>query len=107
MAEPYSVYLIRCSNGDLYTGIAIDVQRRLREHQCGRRGARFLRGRGPLELVYQRPIGDRSRALQLEYRIKRLAREQKEALVGGHVTLGELVPDVCCEPDQASGVARG
>lgn len=83
------LYLLRCANGDLYTGITTDVERRLARH-AGNRGARRLRGKGPLQLVYSHPVGDRSRALRLEYRVKQLSRAQKEALVAGKRPLPEL-----------------
>lgn len=80
----WSVYLIRCRDGTLYTGIAIDVCRRLAEHRLGGgRGSRYLSGRGPLRLVFQRPVGGLSLALRLEHRIKRLPRARKERLVRG------------------------
>lgn len=77
----YSVYLVRCRDGSLYTGIAIDVARRLAEHEQGARGAKYLRGKGPFELVLQRQIGDRSLATRVEHRIKQLPREQKQQLL--------------------------
>ncbi|MBY6185755.1 GIY-YIG nuclease family protein [Marinobacter hydrocarbonoclasticus] len=76
------LYLIRTRAGHLYTGITTDVDRRFSEHQQGApKGARALRGKGPLTLVYQSPAGQRSTALKLEYRIKRLTKAQKEALI--------------------------
>lgn len=74
----WSIYLLRCSDGSLYTGIATDVSRRLAEHEEGARGAKYLRGRGPLELVFHQEIGDRSLASKIEQRVKRLPRECKE-----------------------------
>lgn len=85
----YSLYLLRCGDGSLYTGIAIDVERRLREHQNGA-GAKYLRGRGPLRIEFCAPVGNHARALRLEHRVKRLARSAKEALIAGRVTLDEL-----------------
>jgi putative endonuclease len=82
----WHLYLIRCADGSLYTGITTDVQRRLDEHRHNR-GARRLRGRGPLELVYSLPVGDRSRALRIEHRVKRLKRAAKEALIAGRLSL--------------------
>lgn len=80
----WSVYLVRCSDNSLYTGIATDVARRFAEHQAqGTRTARYLRGRAPLTLVFQCPAGDRSAALKLEYRIKQLSRADKLRLVAG------------------------
>ncbi len=78
----WSVYIVRCRDGALYTGIATDVSRRLSEHVRGDgRGAKYLRGRAPLRLVFVRRIGSRARAQKLEYRIKTLRRAQKEALI--------------------------
>ena len=73
----YSVYLVRCRDGSLYTGIATDVARRIAEHEDGAKGAKYLRGRGPLTLVYQQEIGDRSLASKIESRIKRLSSAEK------------------------------
>jgi len=73
----YSVYLVRCRDGSLYTGIATDVSRRLAEHEDGARGAKYLRGKGPLTLVFQQEIGDRSLASKIESRIKRLSSAEK------------------------------
>ena len=78
--EAWSVYLIRNARGDLYAGIAKEVERRLELHRAGR-GAKALRGRGPLELVYRRKLGDRSLALRVEHGLKRLVKREKEALV--------------------------
>jgi putative endonuclease len=65
----YSLYILRCRDGSLYTGIALDVARRLEEHRQGVRGAKYLRGRRPVELVYEQPAGDRAAAQRLEYRV--------------------------------------
>ncbi|QCF26673.1 GIY-YIG nuclease family protein [Hydrocarboniclastica marina] len=83
--------MIRCRQGQLYTGITTDVERRLREHSGGPRGARFLRGRGPLILAYQASVGDRRDALRAEYRVKQLSRVQKEALIQGRLDLRALL----------------
>lgn len=80
------LYLVRCKDGSLYTGISTDVQRRFTDHQQNR-GARRLRGQGPLELVYSKPVGDRSLALRVEHRVKRLSRAEKEKLVRGESSL--------------------
>lgn len=91
-ADAYSLYLVRCADGSFYTGIATDVQRRLLEHQNGRRGSKYLRGKGPLTLHFEQIIGDRSLASRLEWRVKRMPaaekadrkvlRQQIEALLG-------------------------
>ena len=77
----WHVYMVRCGDGSLYTGIATDVARRLETHEAGK-GAKYLRGRGPLSLVYTEPAPTRSEALRAEARIKRLPRARKEALAG-------------------------
>lgn len=86
----WSVYLICCGDDSLYTGISTDVHRRLAEHQRGApRGARYLRGRGPLRLIFQTEAGDRASASRLEYRVKRLSREEKLKLATGLLSLTE------------------
>ena len=80
------LYLVRCADGSLYTGISTDVARRIEAHRLNR-GARRLRGRGPLELVYANPLGNRSEAQRVEYRVKRLSRHDKERLVRGEFGL--------------------
>ncbi|MEC5126004.1 GIY-YIG nuclease family protein [Verrucomicrobiales bacterium BCK34] len=72
------VYMIRCADGSLYCGIATDVARRFAEHEEGApRGAKYTRGKGPLELVFQKEIGTRSEASKEELRIKRLSKKAK------------------------------
>jgi len=78
----WHVYIIRASDGSLYTGITTDVERRFNEH-CGTpKGARFFRGRQPLEVVYTENHPDRSSALRREYVIKGLSRDLKLELIG-------------------------
>lgn len=82
----WHLYLIRCNDGSLYTGITTDVQRRLEAHRRNR-GARRLRGRGPLELVYACAVGERGQAQRVEYRVKLLSRVDKERLIRGELPL--------------------
>lgn len=63
---------------------------RLEEHRSGKRGAKYLRGRAPFELVFETAIGDRSAALQLEYRVKQLGRAEKIELINGQ----RVLPDI-------------
>lgn len=78
------VYIIKCADGSLYTGVATDVDRRFEEHEAGApKGAKYTRGKGPLELVYQREVGTRSEACKEELRVKSLSKEQKLALIAG------------------------
>lgn len=97
MNDSYHLYMIRTARGSLYTGITTDVPRRFAEHQAGPpRGARALWGKGPLQLVYQQPVGDRARASRLEWRVKRWTRQHKEALIRGERDLpdcGLEIPD--------------
>ena len=78
----WSLYLIRCADNTLYTGISTDVARRFADHQQGNaRAAKYLRTRQPLQLCLQVGIGDRSLALRAEHRVKQLSKADKEALV--------------------------
>jgi putative endonuclease len=86
----WSVYILRCGDGSLYTGIATDVLRRIREHENGVKGSRYLRGRGPLALVFQTELGDRSLASRAELRIKRLTKRAKEELITARRMTGLL-----------------
>ena len=72
----YWVYILRCADGTLYTGITNDVPRRLAAHNSGR-GAKYTRGRGPVELVYREACGEKSAALRREAAVKRLSREEQ------------------------------
>ncbi len=89
--KQWSLYMVRDGSGRLYTGISTDVTRRLAEHQAGK-GARALRGRGPLQLVWQQEIGEQSCALRLEYRLKQWPKARKEALILGQASLPGLAP---------------
>ena len=80
MANTWKLYILRCGDGSLYTGITTDVERRLETHRSGK-GAKYTRGRGPLELVYREECGDHSAALKRELEIKKLPREEKEELI--------------------------
>ena len=74
------VYLLRCADGTLYTGYAVDPARRLRLHNAGR-GAKYARARRPAVLVYQEACPDKSSALRREAAIKKLSHAEKEALI--------------------------
>jgi putative endonuclease len=84
------LYLVRCRGGSLYTGIATDVDRRLAEHRAGK-GAKYLRGRGRLKLVYKQRIGNRAAALKIEMRIKKWPKEKKERLAAAGAGLEEMM----------------
>ena len=74
------VYMLRCKDGSLYTRWTNDLEHRLAMHSSGR-GAKYTRGRGPLELVYSEELPDKEAALRRECAIKKLRREQKLALL--------------------------
>lgn len=76
----WHLYLLRCGDGTLYCGIALDVAARLKRHQEGK-GAKYTRGRGPLELVYEEVCGTKSLALQRERIVKRMPRAAKLGLM--------------------------
>lgn len=74
------LYMIRCKGGVLYTGITTDIDRRFAQHQAGK-GAKFLRGKSPLELVFHRKVGSHSAALKLEIAVKKWPKSEKEAVL--------------------------
>ena len=74
------LYILRCKDDSLYTGITTDVDKRLEAHRAGK-GAKYTRGRGPLELVYKEECADHSDALKRDLEIKRLPREEKLKLI--------------------------
>jgi predicted GIY-YIG superfamily endonuclease len=76
----WTLYIVRCRDGSLYTGITNDLERRLSMHDAGR-GARYTRGRGPVKLVYREACADRSGAARREHAVKRLTTRAKRALV--------------------------
>lgn len=80
MDKTWKLYILRCGDGTLYTGITTDVDARLSAHRNGK-GAKYTRGRLPLELVYSEECGSRSDALKREFAIKSLPRAEKEQLL--------------------------
>ena len=77
----YHLYILRCSDSTLYTGITTDLARRLSEHNHDRKGAKYTRARRPVALVYSQRYKDRSKASVAEARIKNLTRSEKLALI--------------------------
>ena len=78
----WSVYIVRCVDGTLYTGITTDVQRRLKQHNAGT-GAKYTRGRCPCILLAERIVDSRSSALRLEMYVKRQRADMKLATLNG------------------------
>lgn len=85
----WRVYMVRCADGTLYTGVATDVARRVAEHNgTGKTGARYTRTRRPVKLVYQEVAANRSAACKREYRIKQLTRPEKLQLIAAGTRAG-------------------
>ncbi|MCC6326599.1 MAG: hypothetical protein DCC43_11565 [Candidatus Brocadia sp.] len=85
------LYLIRCNQGKLYTGITTDVERRFAEHTGNdKKGAKCLRGKAPLTLVMKKKIGSKRAALRIESRVKKLSKVRKEMFVEGKIKIREL-----------------
>lgn len=79
----WTVYILECADGTLYTGITNDLERRVSEHDAGQ-GAKYTRGRGPFQLVYQESCEDRGLASKRENEIKSLDRQAKLLLIGAN-----------------------
>lgn len=76
----YTLYMVRCSDATLYTGITNNLEKRLQEHNTSDKGAKYTRFRRPVTLAYQEPCSDKSTALKREIAVKKMTRSQKEAL---------------------------
>ncbi|MDG6988440.1 MAG: GIY-YIG nuclease family protein [Nitrososphaerota archaeon] len=85
---PYYVYIVRCADGTLYTGVTTDLARRVEEHNSGR-GAKYTRGRRPVRLAFSEPAESRGRALEREAEIKKLGRSDKLALLASAPAAGQ------------------
>lgn len=77
----YYVYILKCSDTTLYTGITTDITRRVQEHNSSEKGAKYTKLRRPVELVYSEEAEDRSSASKREYAIKKLTRSEKLELI--------------------------
>lgn len=87
----WSVYIIRCGDNSLYTGISNNVLKRFKVHQSGSpQAAKYTKNRHPLQLVFSQEIGDKSAASRVEYRLKKLSKKSKELLVAGKTSLFNL-----------------
>jgi putative endonuclease len=79
----YFVYILQCADNTLYTGITTDLERRVKEHNLSKIGAKYTKTRRPVKLIYFKEFGDRSAALVEEARIKKLSRQEKIELING------------------------
>ena len=86
--KTWFLYIVKCNDDSLYTGVSNDVQRRFREHEKrGSRCSKYLRGKAPLQLVYSVAVGEKGEALRIEHRIKSLSRKDKERLIRGALSI--------------------
>lgn len=83
----WTVYILRCADGSLYTGITNNISRRVLEHNNSPRGASYTRGRRPVALAYTVAVADRSAASQLEAWIKSKDRKTKESIISHKISL--------------------
>ena len=79
--EIWFVYMVRCCDGTLYTGITKDLEKRIAAHNSGKNGARYTRSRRPVRLIYSEQTESKAAAARLEYRIKKLKRSKKNNLI--------------------------
>jgi putative endonuclease len=96
------LYLLECSDGSVYTGIAVDVQARFDKHASGM-GARYTRSRKPVRVLATFELADRSSASRAEYWVKRLSAVDKRALAAGLRTIESVMPVVEIEPEPVAG----
>ncbi len=89
------LYLVRCQDGSLYTGISTDVARRFAQHRGeGGAGSKYLKGRAPLALVFQKNLGSKSLALKVERKVKKLSKVRKEELIRANTRIDEIIKQI-------------
>ena len=81
MSKMWYLYVVRCVDGSLYTGVTTDLARRLHEHNFTKRGAKYTRSRRPVEMVWSKEYYDRSSAQSAEYSFKKLVHKQKLEII--------------------------
>ncbi|GAA0213955.1 hypothetical protein GCM10009123_21450 [Kangiella japonica] len=87
----WHLYILRCKDETLYTGITNDLQRRFEEHQSNSpRCAKYLRGRQPLTMIYHTEFSSKSLALKAEIKVKKLTASQKKLLASGQLVINEI-----------------
>jgi putative endonuclease len=79
--KPWYVYMIRCSDASLYTGVTTNIERRFKEHQESKKGSKYARAKIPLRVVYDETHNSRSEAQIREAQIKKMTKVEKEALL--------------------------
>ncbi|MFD2923439.1 GIY-YIG nuclease family protein [Halobacillus naozhouensis] len=83
MENNHFVYMLRCNDDTLYTGYTNHLKSRIEKHSAGK-GAKYTRGRGPFTLVYCQSYDSKTKAMQMEYKIKKMSRVEKEAWIANH-----------------------
>ena len=81
MVTIYYLYILKCRDASLYSGITTDVKRRVQEHNSSKRGAKYTRSHRPVKLVYTKPFKNRSLAQKAEYKLKSLSHQEKLDLI--------------------------
>jgi putative endonuclease len=79
--KDWFMYVVRCSDGSLYTGVTNNIEKRILEHNCGTRGAKYTKSRRPVKLVYKIECESRSDALKQEWAFKKLKKTEKEQII--------------------------
>lgn len=90
MSVPWFLYMIQTRHSTLYTGVTTDVERRLSQHASGK-GAKYLRGKAPLTLVFHQEVESKGVALSLEAKVKKLTKVKKLDLISGRLSLLSLL----------------
>lgn len=85
-SKPWYVYMLRCCDNSLYTGVTTDLERRVAEHNSGKKAAKYTRVRRPVTLAYAEQQESRVRACKREYQLKQLTKKEKELLVTGQTS---------------------
>lgn len=83
-AIPWYLYILKCKDGSYYTGITLELERRLEQHKQGK-ASRYTRARLPVEMIYSEPCRNHSKALKREYEVKALTRREKESLLDAYL----------------------
>lgn len=104
-SERWFVYMARCADGSLYVGIARDVAARIAAHDAGK-GARYTRGRGPLEVLATRRCATKGNALRLELALKALSLDRKRAVAGSPSTMAAFARKVIARARRSSAALR-
>ena len=93
----WNIYILRCNDDTLYIGITNNIERRLKEHASGKRGAKYLKGRQPFSLVFSHQIQEKGQALKLEHHLKKLPKDKKEYFLSNPNELRDFIDVLIAE----------